>query len=274
MNRARKRLADSTQDSASALYAIIHHVLNKPRTFGIAHPEYELNQEEKERLDRAFERLMDGIPLPYITGVQEFFGIDFFVSPSVLIPRPETEILVSTALEWLKRDKSEKIGADVGAGSGCIALSILLNHSYISLFGLDISYHALKIAQENAAIHHLENRFVPVQTDLLSVFEGPLDCIFANLPYIPTERLENLNVSKFEPRQALDGGLDGLEYIHSLLKQAKGIINPEGLILLEIDAFQSKAVHTLAETYFPQASIKIIDDLSGNPRIVQILNKK
>lgn len=212
--------------------------------------------------------------MPYITGFQEFFGVDFKVDPSVLIPRPETEILVSTALDWLKENKGGKIGADVGTGSGCIAISILLNHSNISLFGLDISFLALNTAKENAAIHHVENRFLPVQSNLLTAFDGPLDCVFANLPYIPSERLKNLNVSKFEPHQALDGGLAGLEYIHSLLGQARIIIDVEGLILLEIDAYHSKEVYFLAKKYFPIASIKIINDLSGKPRVVEILNRK
>jgi release factor glutamine methyltransferase len=244
--------------------------LNKPAHFGISHPEITLSPEEEKKLDSLLDRLLSGEPLPYITGVQEFFGLDFLITPDVLIPRPETELLVNFALNWLQKRKGNNLVADVGSGSGCIAVSIGKNLQAVKIIATDYSFNALMIAQENIKRHNLDKRLNLVQADLLAGLRCRFDCICANLPYIPTEILSNLAVLKFEPVSALDGGQDGLRYIEQLLYQSRSMIKPDGLILLELEANHSQSFSDLATSIFPSASIKIQTDLAGFPRLATI----
>jgi release factor glutamine methyltransferase len=214
--------------------------------------------------------LLGGEPLPYLTEKQEFFGIDFKVTPDVLIPRPETELLVEFALDWLQKKKNKTLIADVGTGSGCIAVALGKHLSSAGIIGTDFSFDALQIAKDNIDRQALENQINLVQTDLLAGLTVKFDCICANLPYIPTKTLSTLKVGNFEPWDALDGGEDGLRFIKPLLNQSKKCIKPDGLILLEIESSLSHFVFELAAVVFPDSSIKIHNDLARLPRLVQI----
>lgn len=208
--------------------------------------------------------------MPYLIENQEFFGINFKVTPDVLIPRPETELLVEFAMDWLRKKKNDVLIADVGTGSGCIAVAIGRYMPSTRIIGIDYSFDALQIANENIKRQGLENQINLVHADLLSGLAVRFDCICANLPYIPTEKLSKLAVKKFEPEAALDGGEDGLRYIKPLIYQSRYRINPDGLILLEIESTQFQSVFDLAAIVFPEASIKIHNDLAGFSRLLQI----
>ncbi len=270
LQKARAQLRHFPEISASSVYALIGFVLNKPVHFGLSHPEINLLPSDEKELYVLFYRLLAGEPLPYLIGKQEFFGIDFNVTPDVLIPRPETELLVEIALEWLKKKKGKTLIADVGIGSGCISVALGKHLPYTSIIGTDFSFKALRVAKVNLKKYKLENQIHLLQTNLLSGLSARLDCICANLPYIPTKTLSSLPVKNYEPLAALDGGEDGLKLIEPLLYQSKKVISSDGLILLEIESTSSSSVFDLASFVFRGASIKIDNDMAGLPRLVQI----
>jgi release factor glutamine methyltransferase len=270
LEKARKQIFSLPDESVSSINALISYVLIKPGHFAYSHPEFELSINEELILDSMLNRLISGEPLAYITGKQEFFGYEFKVTPEVLVPRPETELLVEIALDNLKHRKGEIFGADVGTGSGCIAVSICRNLPEIEMVGIEISFSALRIAEINAENNCVKNRLRFIQADLLSGLQVHFDFICANLPYIPCDILVNLPVKKFEPLSALDGGKDGLKYIKPFLEQSKSKLRPDGFLLLEIEATQSQSVLDLSTSIFPDASIKIHKDLAGFTRIAQI----
>ncbi len=271
LQKARAQLRHFPEVSISSVYALIGYVLNKPVHIGLSHPEILLSPSNEKELYVLFHRLLAGEPLPYLIGKQEFFGIDFNITSAVLIPRPETELMVEVALEWLKQKKSRNLIADVGTGSGCISVAISKHLSYVSIIGTDLSFQALRVAKENIRKYDLEKQVHLVQANLLAGLAGPFDCICANLPYIPTETLSTLSVRKYEPLSALEGGEDGLKFIEPFLKQAKKVVTGEGLMLLEIESTLSSTVFDLASFVFRDASITIHNDLAGLPRLVQII---
>jgi release factor glutamine methyltransferase len=275
---------------------LLAHILEKPRSWVLAHPEALVSIEACQRVEGLLARLDGGEPLPYVLGHWEFFGLDFIVTPDVLIPRPETELLVETAINWL-RDSQTKIQnlqpkiVDVGTGSGCIAISLAVNLPHLFLLATDIFTTALQVAQANARKHGVADRIQFIQSDLLfsltptplalgeepekkenlqlATFQ-PFDLLVANLPYIPTATLKTLAVYGKEPILALDGGPDGLVLIGRLLRDAPRYLTPGGLILLEIESSQGAAAHQLAHQVFPQAEIRILPDLSGKDRLLRI----
>lgn len=242
--------------------------LNRAAIF--AHPEQILTIREIQTLDNALERLISGEPLPYIIGSWEFYGLRFEVTPQVLIPRPETELLVELGLEWLRAHPDRRKAADVGTGSACIAAALAYHLHDLNVLAVDQSTAALKIAARN--IKRLEvNRTVSlVACNLLSAFHGSLDFVAANLPYIPTDKLSSLVVSVYEPRSALDGGKDGLVVISSLLSDSSRWLAPGGLMLLEIEAGQGESASQMARKLVKEARVDLVLDLAGRPRVVRI----
>jgi release factor glutamine methyltransferase len=253
-----------------ALQVIISQVLGRPRAWVLAHPEVELTPDQLERLDGLAARLADGVPLPYLTGEQEFYGLAFTVTPAVLIPRPETELLVEQALEWLRDHPVKRNAADVGTGSGCIAVTLAKYILDLRVHSVDLSKEALEVARSNAARHGVEGRIDFHQADLLCEMDIPLDLICANLPYISRQSLAELDVAKNEPALALDGGEDGLELIRRLLKNAPDRLALGGMILLEIQYDQGQAVSNLAREGFPGAQVEVLKDLAGLDRLVKV----
>jgi release factor glutamine methyltransferase len=246
------------------------HITGKNRAWLLAHPEAELNLEQRKVLDDALLRLEAGEPLPYVLGHWEFFGLDFTITPDTLIPRPETELMIEQALDWLRDHPSKRQVADVGTGSGCIAISLAVQIEDLYVTASDTSSEALQIAQSNAEKHTVSERIDFVQTDLLPGNMRTCDLICANLPYIPTETLKQLDVYGREPTLALDGGSDGLDLIRKLLPQAAQILAPEGLLLLEIEITQGSAVLSLAQEHFPTAQVELLPDLADRDRLIRI----
>jgi release factor glutamine methyltransferase len=267
-------ISDTPALDASVLIA---HVINKPRTWVMAHPELALTAEQQKDLDNSLTRLECGESFPYVLGHWEFFGLDFNVTSDVLIPRPETELLVEKAIAWLQESPVRRTIADVGTGSGAIAVSIAVNVPGARVLATDLSHKALEVAQKNAIKLGVINRIDFLQCDLLpSLIESPpterhFDLICANLPYIPTETLHKLPIFGREPTLALDGGTDGLDPIRRLLNIAPDWLAPNGMILLEIESTRGIQALNLACDMFSEASIHLHQDLAGQDRLLEIM---
>jgi len=266
-------ISDTPELDASVLIA---HVINKPRTYVMAHPELILSTEQQRLLDESLLRLEKGEPFPYVLGHWEFFGLDFELTPDVLIPRPETELLVEKAIVWLQQNPSQKNIADIGTGSGAIAISLAVNAPDANILATDISSKVLQVAKQNAIKHGVSNRIEFVVCDLLpansliSTLQSSFDLLCANLPYIPTKTLSSLHVFGREPTVALDGGADGLDLFRRLLNIAPVWLAPNALILLEIEATLGSQVLELARNIFAQAEIHLHQDLTGRDRLLEI----
>lgn len=262
---------DLTELDAQILLA---HVLGRPRTWLLSHLDTPLSASQLESVNQAFSRLEAGEPLPYILGHWEFFGMDFDITPDVLIPRPETELLVEKAIKWLSANPSRRSVADVGTGSGIIAASIAMHVPDANILASDISPNALKLARHNAEKFHVHHRIEFVECDLLpstlNVKSSPFDLICANLPYIPTATMRELPIFGREPTLALDGGHDGLDLYRRLLDMAPRWLEPNGLMLLEIEATQGMKALSLAYDKFSEAAISLHQDHSKHDRLLEI----
>ncbi len=268
LQKARAQLKHFSDQPALESEVLLAHRLGKSRAWVLAHNDFALSSEQTAQLNDQLIQLCAGKPLPYIVGHWEFFGLDFIVSPVVLIPRPETELLVETALAWLQQNPAARRAVDVGTGSGCIAISLCRRIPDLDVTGIDLFEDALSIAEKNVFLHQVQDRITLMRSDLLSGTNATFNLICANLPYIPTATLQSLRVSKHEPKTALDGGEDGLNYIDRLLHQAATHLAPGGLILLEIEAGQADSSRLLARACFPNAVIEVKNDLAGLPRLL------
>lgn len=267
---ARRRLAAVSDTPLQEAQVILSHVLDLPRASLLARPETELADEQARRLEDYLRRRADGEPLPYLIGHWEFYGLDFLVTPDVLIPRPETELMVEQALDWLRLHPARRRAVDVGTGSGCIAAAVAVNVTDVRLLAVDRSLRALRVAQQNLSRHAMPGQVALAQMDLLEAVAGPLDLVCANLPYIPSSTLNGLDVAHHEPRAALDGGADGLDLVRRLLASMPRLIAPGGLILLEVEAGHGHAAPAIARALLPRAAVDLLPDLAGRPRLLRI----
>ena len=249
---------------------LLAHVLQKPKTWVLAHPETHLNPDQKTQLEQLVRRLQAGEPLPYLIGKQAFYGLDFAVSPAVLIPRPETELLVDEALNWLEAHPEAKSALDVGTGSGCIAITLATRKPWLTITATDLSLAALEIAKQNAATHQVDAQIDFQQADLLPSGNQTFNLVCANLPYIPTRKLGEVNTLAFEPTLALDGGTDGLSLFRRLLELLPPRLNTPALILLETESTLGAETLSLAKTAFPLAKVSLLQDLAALDRLVRI----
>lgn len=269
----RSGVPEARREAASLLAFII----NRDRAFLLTHPEQLLTAEDALSFRAVVERRAAGEPLQYIKGRQEFFGLEFEVTPDVLIPRPETELLVETALGLIDEGGAAHNLCDVGTGSGCIAISLLHERAGVRALGLDISLRALRVAARNAARHGVEGRLDLVASDCFAA----IDCsrprfsmIVSNPPYVAEAALEGLQreVRDHEPREALSPGGDGLLIIRRLLADAPRLLFPGGHLLMEIGFDQHAAVHELINPSVWRL-LDIHKDLQGIPRIVALRKK-
>ena len=234
----------------------------------IAHHDYQLTSDEQQKLDILVKDYRSGVPLPYLLGYWEFYGRKFKVSPDVLIPRPETELLVEKAILHAKKFHKPLL-LDIGTGSGAISVSLAAEIPSAWVIATDISLASLRIALENAKTHNQET-ILFLQADLLPHMGNKPDIICANLPYIPTELLQTLDVYHKEPGLALDGGEEGLDLIQKLLIQAQSQLATPGIILLEIEANQGRAATFAAKAAFQNATVHLFQDLQGRDRLIEI----
>ena len=241
-------------------------VLSCDRAYLHAHPERELTTDESSRYEQALTQRSSGIPAQYITGHQEFWGMDFIVSPAVLIPRPETEHLIETVLP-LARELAKPRIVDVGTGSGCIALALAKELENAEIQAIDISPDALELAQANAARLRLQNRVQFIRGDLLSGFQpSSLDFVVSNPPYVgrSEEDQVQLEVRRFEPSQAVFAGETGMEVIARLIPQASTVLMPGGWLVMEISGTIGKPVEAQLEGW---AEVSVVKDLQQIPRV-------
>jgi release factor glutamine methyltransferase len=266
-------LAPVSENPVLEVQLLAGHVLEQPRTWVISHPNLELEDEQAAELEKLLERLLKREPLPYLLEKAEFYGLTFTVSPSVLIPRPETELLVETAAGWLQAHPERRQVVDVGTGSGAIAVTLAVLCPEIHVLAVDRSWEALKIARQNIERYGVSRRVIPVMGDLLQPLSGPFDLVCANLPYIPSEKLADLDVSRYEPRMALDGGPDGLDFIERLLADLPKKLAAGGMALLEIEADQGLSSLRMAREYIPTAQSKVVRDLAEKARLVVVGGK-
>ena len=250
--------------------AIAAHNLQQSREWVFAHPEFILSKSQVDLLNDAVDRLRSGTPLPYITGKAHFFGLEFRVTPEVLIPRPETEQLVELAIQWLEKHPGKSQVADIGTGSGAIAIALADRFPQVHVVAADISPAALEIARENGRLNKVSEQVEFVQSYLLRSINTKFDLLLANLPYIPSQDLLSLRVARFEPKLALDGGEDGLQLIGNLLVQSVLTLAPGGCMILEFQYNHTNAVRDLTHKVYPDAQVTYYQDLAGIPRGVII----
>ena len=274
------RLASLSDTPALDASVLLARIVEHPRSWILAHPELTLTNEQQKGLDTSLSRLQNGEPFPYVLGRWEFLGLEFDVTPDVLIPRPETELLVEEAIAWLQKNPTKPKVADVGTGSGAIAVSIAVNVPKANILATDISANALLVAKRNAEKHGVNGRIEFAECDLLpeSKVESrksdlrplTLGLICSNLPYIPTNTLKHLPIYQREPTLALDGGEDGLDIFRKLLNIVPDWLAPNALMLLEIESTLGEDTIQLARQYFQNAQIKLHQDLTGRDRLLEI----
>jgi release factor glutamine methyltransferase len=268
-------LAGITDNPRLESELLLTSVLNCTRVYLLAHPEILLTEEQTRVYRVKVNRRVNNEPLPYIIGSMEFCGLQFLVTPHVLIPRPETEQIVELTTDWIA-ERSGVVVVDVGTGSGAIAVALAHYAKCQYIYATDISLPALRVAKENAARHQVSENIGFINCDLLTPFRCIVNVIVSNPPYIAESEYVTLPQSiQHEPRKALIAGKAGLLIIERLLRQAKHLLASNGLLLVEIGWQQGKAVLAAAKTTFPRASVKILKDLSGLDRILCVqCNKK
>ena len=263
------RLEKTSDTPGLDAQVVLARLLEKPRSWVMAHPDAHLTGNRSIALDGLVTRLESGKPLPYVLGRWEFFGLEFEVTPDVLIPRPETELMVERAIAWLQMHPDCRHAVDIGTGSGCIGIALAANIPDLRVAATDISPQALEVARRNAVKNGVEEQMEFLCRDLFSA-DGEHNLIIANLPYIPTSTLQRLPIYGREPTVALDGGADGLDLIRRLLVEAPDRLVPGGLLLMEIEASEGPAVLSLACDVFAEAEIHLHKDLSGHERLLEV----
>nr|MBN1229128.1 peptide chain release factor N(5)-glutamine methyltransferase [Anaerolineae bacterium] len=260
-----------TRLTPATAQALLAYVVGQNRAWVLTHPEALLTHEQSARYMALLLHAASGTPLPYLIGEQEFYGMWFRVSPEVLIPRPETESLVGIVLDWVKqRSTTSPRIVDIGTGSGIIAITLAAKLPDAQVSATDVSEEALAIARENAIRHGVQDRVHVQYGDIFEGINDSFDVIAANLPYINQEELTALEVGRWEPRVALDGGADGLSLIRRLLRESPPRLHQPGLLALEIGYDQGERALALCREAFPGADVTLHADLAGLDRIVRV----
>lgn len=267
---AQDRLAE-TSEAALAAKMLLAHVLGSTVSELFVHPERVLTADQAAAYRSLVARRARHEPVAYLVGHRAFLDLDLVVDERVLVPRPETERLVEQALQVAQRWARPRI-ADVGTGSGSIAVSLTVHLRGAVVYALDCSAGALEVAQWNAQRHEVAGQIAFLHGDLLAPLDSEVDLIVANLPYVSQDEYAALapDIRLYEPREALVSGADGLDAIRCLLTTARPHLALDGVLLLEIGAAQGEAVSALAVRAFPDAQIAVSSDYAGRDRIMCI----
>jgi len=268
---ARRVLAESSIEEASLeAEVLLRDALRKKRAELYLALDDELTPQQRDAFRERLARRLGGEPTAYIVGYREFYGREFLVGPSVLIPRPETELLVGRALEIARQHPVSAL-AEVGTGCGAVAISLALELPECTVYATDVSAAALEVARANCQKHGVTDRVSLLPGDLLETLPEPVDLIVANLPYVRECDVPRTGPVSREPRLALDGGADGLEQIRRLCWQIEGGMRPGGCLLLEIGMGQAGPVTAFLRGLFPSARTDVTPDLGGIDRVVSLM---
>ena len=271
LDDARKVLTDSNiEDAPLEAEVLLRDTLKKDRVGLYLALDDELSTEQQNAFRDRLARRLDDEPTAYIIGHREFYGRDYLVDASVLVPRPETELLVEKALEIVRKHRLSVI-AEVGTGCGAVAISLALELPHVRVYATDISASALEVARANSRKHGVSDRVRLLSGDLLGALPEPVEMVVANLPYVRESDLPRSGPVSREPRLALDGGTDGLDKIRRLCSQAKAVPGSGGYLLLEVGEGQARAVSAFLHGLFPPAFIEVTPDLSGIDRVVSMM---
>ena len=277
LSHAREILvANNIEDAAIECELLLRHTLKISRVQLYQNLNQALNPEQEEAFWHLVKRRLSHEPPAYITRHCEFYGLDFYVDPRVLIPRPESELLVEEALKLASEHPPKKnypqLIAEVGTGSGAIAVTLAMYLPQAKIYATDISETALEVAAINCQRYQVGNRVQLLLGNMLEALPESVDLIVANLPYIRDSEMENLTpeIQLFEPKIALAGGKDGLDKIYQLCQQAGDRLRPKGCLLIEIGLEQGNAVTTSLRRLLPSGQITVIPDLSGIDRAVSL----
>ena len=272
LGQARRLLAvNNIADAFLEAELLLRHTLRIDRVQLYLDLNRELNPEQEESFWHLIKRRLKGEPSAYITGHREFYGLDFYVDSNVLIPRPESELLVDKAIS-LAQNRTISAIAEIGTGCGAIAVCLAIALPQTRIYAMDISARALQVAEMNCRRYAVGSQVQLLQGNLLEPLSQPVDMIVANLPYIKDCEFKDLSpdIMNFEPISALAGGLDGLDKMQLMLGQIPGKLNYGGCFLLEIGKGQGSRVTSLIRGCFPKASIELISDLGGIERVVKV----
>ncbi len=270
LSRAREILtANNIEDPPLESELLLRHSLKIGRVQLYLELDQELSPQHEKIFWDLIKRRLGHEPTAYILKHREFYGLDFYLDSDVLIPRPESELLVEKTLELAKNRPVSTI-ADIGTGCGAVAISLALNLPHAKIYATDISAAALRVALFNCQKHRVVNKICLLQGDMLDPLPGPVDLVVANLPYVKESEVFQTSIASFEPALALNGGQDGLEKIRQLCSQAVNKLRPGGCLLLEIGQGQRKAVTAFLCSLFPLSQIEVTPDLSGIDRVVSL----
>lgn len=268
---AAERLDGTVEDPRLEAEVLLRHVLGWDRARFFASLRDHVDEGAASRMDALLWRRAVGEPLAYIVGRREFYGLDFHVDPRVLVPRPETELLVDSVIAYAARRPGD--GAisicDVGTGSGAIAVALAVHIGEAIVYATDSSVGALEVAALNAGSHGISDRVRLARCDLLDGLPGPVDVIVSNPPYVMSSELATLQREvRREPRAALDGGPDGMAVMRRLFDRAPSYLRPGGFMAVEIDPRQRDAALGMAKAAFGGASVACAEDLACRPRAI------
>ena len=266
--------AAGVEDARFEAEVLLRYYSDRSRAKFYAHLEDVAPAETLAQFEAALARRVQREPVAYITGHREFYKLDIHVTPDVLIPRPESELLVETALQHLREQRVRRARVvDVGTGSGAIGLAILRGRRDARLLGVDVSAAALRVAQRNARRLTPRRQHDWMQGDLLTAIAGRVDCVVANLPYVPEARVPTLapEIQRFEPRVAVTPGTVGSELILRLVTQLGTRLGPGGIAVLELDPELAEEVASAARRLVGLAKVEVLDDLAGMARAVKIV---
>ena len=245
---------------------ILSNALNTSRENLLINLENKIDNNKKIKFLGKINKRMQKVPIAYLVNKKEFCSIEFYVDQRVLIPRPDTELIVENALKFIPNNLSKNI-LDIGSGSGCILISILKARKNCKGTCLDISKDALNVAKFNAKMQHVENRIKFINTNIDNFFSYKYDLIVTNPPYLNKLNISNLeeDVKCYEPRIALDGGLDGFSEINKIIKKCSSLMKKNGKLIIEVDEYQINKTIKLLENFgfYPNF---VSRDLSGKNR--------
>jgi len=278
-----KKLQKSNLSPHLDAEVLLSFTINKPKGYLLSHKDNNLTAAQINKYNKLIQKRARGVPVAYLTYTKEFYNLEFIVNENVLIPRPETETLIEEAIKCLRiklKNLKQEVDAkrydtltvaDIGTGSGCIAITLAKYMPDIGIFATDISDKALNVAKKNARSHKVSSKITFKKGDLLKPFikkqSTKFDIITANLPYLTKDELVNV---RHEPKTALHGGKMGLELVEKLIAQADQVLNPDGIMLLEISPTQVKTVDYLVEQHLPNKKVFFIKDLGERDRVAKI----